>query len=232
MFFEMIRGVEADERGRISQKRRTREDLLRAARRIREEGGVPSVGDVADAAGISRATAYRYFPTQESLLAEASARPLIEGVASAIAAAADIDDVVERVDRIFARAAPLLIKHEAELRALLKLSLEHTLSESNERDIPLLSGRWVEVWDEALEPIRERVSSVRYARMVRAIGTLLGVEAITVMRDACHGDEAATARELRAAARAMIRGFLAELPDAAPPEVNGRKRSAAHREQQ
>ena len=60
----------------MAQKERTRWHLLQAARDLRSAGHVPSVADVADATGISRTTAYRYFPTQEALLAEATADPL------------------------------------------------------------------------------------------------------------------------------------------------------------
>src|SRR4028118_74667 len=51
-------------------RRRTRRAMIEAATRLVREGASPSVTEVADAAGVSRATAYRYFPTQESLLAE------------------------------------------------------------------------------------------------------------------------------------------------------------------
>ena len=56
--------------GRESQKNRTRKALIEAARRLMGAGQHPTVPEAAEAAGISRATAYRYFPTQEMLLAE------------------------------------------------------------------------------------------------------------------------------------------------------------------
>ena len=56
---------------RDRQKLRTRRALLAAAARFLSEGRQPTVAEVAEAAEISRATAYRYFPTQDSLLAEA-----------------------------------------------------------------------------------------------------------------------------------------------------------------
>ena len=55
---------------RINQKRRTRAELLRAARQLTEDGHQPSVAEVADHAGISRATAYRYFSKPEELIRE------------------------------------------------------------------------------------------------------------------------------------------------------------------
>src|SRR5581483_1868469 len=82
--------------GRVAQKQRTRMQLLQAARELRAAGRVPSVADVADASGISRTTAYRYFPTQEMLLAEATADPLIDAVAESVARVRDETDVVNR----------------------------------------------------------------------------------------------------------------------------------------
>src|SRR5579872_4176513 len=55
---------------RVGQKNRTRKALLAAADALIRNGKPPTVTDVAEAAGISRATAYRYFPTQEMLWAE------------------------------------------------------------------------------------------------------------------------------------------------------------------
>ena len=57
--------------GRTNQKQRTREALLAAARSLIEGGDTPRVEDVARESGISRTTAYRYFPTQTELLAAA-----------------------------------------------------------------------------------------------------------------------------------------------------------------
>src|SRR5215212_1898352 len=58
--------------GRVNQKRRTRASLLAAAVELLKRGKSPTVAEVADAALVSRATAYRYFPTQEYLLFEAA----------------------------------------------------------------------------------------------------------------------------------------------------------------
>src|SRR5690348_8698497 len=88
--------------GRVAQKQRTRSELLRAARALAGAGRVPGVAEVADAAGISRTTAYRYFPTQEVLLAEATADPLIDAVSEAIAQVWGENDLVKRVDAVFA----------------------------------------------------------------------------------------------------------------------------------
>lgn len=197
--------------GRVAQKQRTRLQLLHAARELRAAGRVPSVADVADAAGISRTTAYRYFPTQETLLAEATADPLIDAVKEAIARVRDQTDVIKRVDAVFAELAPQLLQQEPELRTLLKISLENSLEEVHRRHIPLLSGHWVRAWDGILEPLRHDVPPKTYALMVRTLGTLLSVETLNVLSDACDLDEDATIEAIRSAARSMVRGFLLDL---------------------
>src|ERR1700694_655771 len=55
---------------RHRQKNRTRKALLNAAAELMRQGREPTVADVAEVGEVSRATAYRYFPTQESLLVE------------------------------------------------------------------------------------------------------------------------------------------------------------------
>src|SRR5687768_11816512 len=54
--------------GRTAQKMRTRKALVDAARALIVSGVTPTVEEAADAASISRTTAYRYFPNQRDLL--------------------------------------------------------------------------------------------------------------------------------------------------------------------
>lgn len=219
IFRQALPEAPASEGGRVAQKQRTRSELLRAARALQGAGRVPTVADVADAAGISRTTAYRYFPTQEVLLAEATADPLIDAIGDAIAQASALSDVVERVDAVFATLAPLMIQHEPELRTLAKLAFERSLEETHQRHLPLLSGRWINAWNGILEPLRRRVSPPRYAVMVRALGTLLSAESINVLRDACDFNDQASAKAIRSSARAMVRGFLLDLERSTPDEI-------------
>ena len=62
--------------GRTLQKQRTREAMVAAARDLVARGLTPTVEEAAEEASISRATAYRYFPNQRSLLV--AAHPEIE----------------------------------------------------------------------------------------------------------------------------------------------------------
>src|SRR6185312_12504551 len=64
--------VEAEESGRYRQKRRTRAAIVAATSALLRSGVTPSVGEIADAADVSRRTVYSYFPTLEQLLLDAT----------------------------------------------------------------------------------------------------------------------------------------------------------------
>src|SRR5436190_7594594 len=57
--------------GRANQKARTYQALVEAAMSFVREGRDFSIADVADAARVGRTTAYSYFPTKETLFAQA-----------------------------------------------------------------------------------------------------------------------------------------------------------------
>src|SRR5215831_12539868 len=88
-------------RGRESQKNRTRKALITAAGELMRAGWRPTVTDVAESAGISRATAYRYFPTQEMLLAEVAlfevGGPLSPAASESMSAPDAVAQLVRRI---------------------------------------------------------------------------------------------------------------------------------------
>jgi AcrR family transcriptional regulator len=55
----------SSETGRVNQKRRTRAAIVESAKELLQQGTTPTVAQAAEAALVSRTTAYRYFPTQE-----------------------------------------------------------------------------------------------------------------------------------------------------------------------
>src|ERR671924_648139 len=87
---------------RANQKARTRAAIVEAAKRLRAEAGAtPGVAQAAAVAGVSRATAYRYFPTQEALEVEvADITPDVAATEEALGAMPD-----ERKQRLRAALA-------------------------------------------------------------------------------------------------------------------------------
>ncbi|MEY9871671.1 AcrR family transcriptional regulator [Streptacidiphilus sp. MAP12-33] len=82
--------------GRVNQKLRTHRAIVAAAVELMRTGGEVTMLEVASAALVSEATAYRYFPDLVSLLQEALAGQM-PTPAEALASVADSDDAVERV---------------------------------------------------------------------------------------------------------------------------------------
>src|SRR5690242_5629770 len=72
---------------RANQKERTRSAIVAAAAEQFRRGTRPTVAEAAAAARVSKATAYRYFPTQEALLIEvAEIAPATQPVEDLLAA--------------------------------------------------------------------------------------------------------------------------------------------------
>jgi AcrR family transcriptional regulator len=116
----MSMSISYEQTGRRRQKARTRAALLDAARELLAGGGTPNVEEAAEAAGVSRATAYRYFRNQRALLV--AAHPEIE--ATGLLGEDAPADPLERLDRTIAELIRLTIDTEPELRTMLRLSLE------------------------------------------------------------------------------------------------------------
>src|ERR1051325_4802760 len=81
---------------RANQKARTRTALITAALDLYRQGISPTVAQAAEHARVSRATAYRFFPTREALLVELSLTPAIAPVEDFLQEL-ESDDVEERL---------------------------------------------------------------------------------------------------------------------------------------
>jgi AcrR family transcriptional regulator len=90
----------SQEGGRINQKRRTRAAIVAAAAELVRQGKSPTVAEVADAALVSRATAYRYFPSQEYLLAEAALQSIHGDIDETLSPIESVDDPTLRLDAV------------------------------------------------------------------------------------------------------------------------------------
>src|SRR5258708_2647055 len=125
------------ENGRARQKMRTRKLLIEAAVTLLAHGHQPTVTEVADAAGVSRRTAYRYFPAQEKLHVEAALdglRPVMESAIAAARAGAQSRNLEERVDTLVESMQRLAIENESLLRTMIHQTvLERPVSKQPRR---------------------------------------------------------------------------------------------------
>ena len=82
------------------QRLRTPAAILRAAARLLADDGDASMADLAAAAGVGRATLYRYYPNREAVLAALTAEALDELATRLADAGLETSDVEEAIGRI------------------------------------------------------------------------------------------------------------------------------------
>jgi AcrR family transcriptional regulator len=191
-------------RERLGQKLRTRALLLRSARELVDAGRAPTVAEVADAAMVSRATAYRYFPSQEALLAEIPldlAAPTAEGLFGD-GASSDPEDRVALVQNAL---YDLSRDHEYELRLFLRASLARPLQGTDSKTDPFRGARRAVLLAEALAPLEQELPADELERLKASLAMLVGGEALIVLRDVMRleHDEARAIGEW--AVRQMVR---------------------------
>jgi len=207
--------------GRVNQKRRTRAAILAAAVELLEQGRSPTVAEVADAALVSRATAYRYFPTQEYLLFEAALETTRSDIDRELEENTLPEDPEARLEMLIDALQKRIIDKEAAFRTMLSLSLEQFPGEEvvvegehyrGESPLPLrLRGggrvRWIK---KALAPVEGRLEEQTFRRLVAALSLCMGIEALVVLRDVCALEPSEAEEVLRWAARTLLRSSLAE----------------------
>lgn len=181
--------------------------MLAATRELLAEGVTPTIEQAADRAAISRTTAYRYFPNRRALLVasypELDAPSLLDSTAPT--------DPISRLELVTESVGRQVLEHEAELRAMLRLSLESPPPSPG--TLPLRQGRVIGWIEDALSPLRDRMSASELRRLVLAIRATLGIESLVWLTDigGLSGEEAVEI--MRSSARTLV---LSAIGDAIP----------------
>jgi AcrR family transcriptional regulator len=204
----MSMSVPYEATGRTRQKARTRSALIDAARVLLAGGATPTVEQAADSAAVARATAYRYFPNQRALLV--ATYPEID--APSLIGTPESRDPLERLSAVAAAITRQMVEHEAELRTMLRLSLDP--DPERRGDLPFRKGRRITWVADALAPLEGRMAPAELERLTHAVAATLGIEALVWLTDiAGHTREEAT-EIMRWSARALLSAALAERGDA------------------
>jgi AcrR family transcriptional regulator len=202
--------------GRRNQKQRTRQALIEAAMELLREGADPSVAEAADRARVSRTTAYRYFDTQEALLAQAAVagamRSQLELIRKEANGPGEADQRVDAVVRADHRATLLV---EPLLRAVLRTSLTPAAG----RDVPRRPGYRVSWFRDALAPLAARLGAQSSGRLMAALSLCVGIESLVVLQDLCGLGQTQAEEVKRWAAAALVQAACAEARRAAPPSA-------------
>jgi AcrR family transcriptional regulator len=192
--------------GRVDQKRRTRDALVAAARELVAQGATPTVEAAAEKASISRTTAYRYFPNQRALLV--AAHP--ETAAPSLLPEGAPDDAAARLDIVIGAFTRLIVDSEAQQRTMLRLSLEADPVERAR--LPLRQGRAIAWIEEALTPLRTKMSEAEVHRLTLAIRSATGIEALAWLTDVGGLSRDDAVELMRWSARALLQSALADVP--------------------
>jgi AcrR family transcriptional regulator len=190
---------------RISQKLRTRQALLQAASRLMAQGQMPKVADVAKEALVSRATAYRFFSSDEALIAEAAievrtptAKQLFTGDPSL--------DPEERLLKANALMHDFMWKNQPQMRFIVARLLEQSNSSC---EMPRQNRR-TDFIHTALAPARGRFDAETYRKLCAALALVIGAESMFVFHDVLQIEEAEARKVENWVVRVMTQAALLE----------------------
>jgi AcrR family transcriptional regulator len=192
---------------RDRQKERTRRDLVAAARTLVAAGAVPTVKEVADAAHVSRRTAYRYFASAEQLLTEAVLEGLRADVEHVIDAGAAGEDMSARLDRLVEAHHEVTRNNEQLLRQMIRFTIDRGQIAPG---VPPRPSRRLEYVEQALAPLQDELGPGQFERLVHATAVVVGIEARIVLEDICGLEDKQILETERWAAQALLAAALRE----------------------
>jgi AcrR family transcriptional regulator len=164
---------------------------------------------VAKEALVSRATAYRYFPTVEALLIEAP----LDGQTpdpQLLFANDPSTDPAQRIDKAEAALHDMTYRNQAQLRLMIAAALERSVKSPARDKTPLRQNRRTPLIEAALAPARKRFSKRAYENLRAALALILGPESMIVFTDVLNLDPQ-SARQIKSwAAQSLVRAALRE----------------------
>jgi AcrR family transcriptional regulator len=167
--------------GRANQKKRTRTAIIDATRDLIRTGAEVSMPSVAQAALVSEATAYRYFPDLVSLLREAvlEAWP---SPAEDLEPVAHLDDPVERV----AYATEVLLRRVLAYQGVVRAMISATITKPE--SAAMRPGHRFGLIDYALAPLAGPLAGTHpeaLEQLKRDLALVMSAEALFILTDLC-----------------------------------------------
>jgi AcrR family transcriptional regulator len=189
--------------GRPNQKARTRKDLLQAASRLVKQGRPPTLEEVAEEALVSRATAYRYFPSVEALLVEAAVDVAVGEPAEVFRNETSRDPVV-RLQRVETALYDMIAANEPLLRSMLAHTIQRDMQADAIGKLPRRQNRRTPLIEAALEPSRDQFKPGARKLLTWALALIMGPEAMIVVKDVLQLDDTDARKVKRWAIRALV----------------------------
>jgi AcrR family transcriptional regulator len=186
-------------RGRVFRR------LLDEAVALVRRGRIPSVAEVAQSAEVSRATAYRYFPSRSKLVSAVIA----EALAPVRRAVPQEGDAKRRLHELLDRTYSRFHEYEPHMRAALQLALEHQSLEAAGllEEEPFRRGQRTEILATTIAPLKSKLKPAAYQRLLKALAVVYGIEPMVILKDICGASDRET--------EAVVRWMMDALVDAA-----------------
>ncbi|HVG52330.1 MAG TPA: TetR/AcrR family transcriptional regulator [Xanthobacteraceae bacterium] len=193
----------AEPTGRPNQKSRTRKDLLRAASRLVKQGQTPTLEQVAEEALVSRATVYRYFPSIEAMLIEASVDIAVPEPMDLFQNETSRDPVI-RLERVETALYDMIMANEPLLRSMLAHTIQHASQLDESGKLPRRQNRRTPLIEAALAPARDQFKPASLKLLSRALALIVGTEAAIVVKDVLQLNDTEARKVKRWAIRALV----------------------------
>jgi len=167
--------------GRVNQKRRTREAILAAGRELIRSGSELTMPEVARAALVSEATAYRYFPDLPSLVQEA----LVGMWPDPAEALAHLDDSTDPVGRVACATEVLMrgvLAYESAARAAIATSITRP---DLARKRPGFRFGLIDVALGPLADAKPPIGEAELTQLKRDLAMIISAESLFTLTDVC-----------------------------------------------
>ncbi|MEI9534012.1 TetR/AcrR family transcriptional regulator [Moellerella wisconsensis] len=187
-------------------RKRTYYLLIGTAMAMFEQGVMPSISELATEAGVSRATAYRYFPTQSDLITAT----VNESLGPILTWRPKSDKTEERISELINYSYPRMFEHEGALRAALQVSLQQwaeTRSQHNNEDPKakrFQRGNRKKILSMVAEPMESEFSSDIIDKTIKAFSVIYGSEILLVLKDIWKMDNAQVMAMIQWMAKAIL----------------------------
>lgn len=186
-------------KGRTGQKQKTREKILQAAKELQGQGVEFSLEKVAEVAGISRATIYRYYSNKDILSAEAvlDMRTQTPDQILSKFSQADLETTLLGIQWYY---NTLAIKNEMAFRKYLSVIL------NPENPVSARGARRIQTLSKAIEGKDSTISRKDQEKLIYLATLMMGIEAFIVTRDVCQLDEDTSEEILQWGLKTLLKG--------------------------
>ena len=185
--------------GRTAQKEKTRERILQAAHRLQHKGGEFTLEKVAERAGISRATIYRYYSNKDVLSAEAVLDMRTRSPEQILLDQKNgsLEEAFLGIQEYYNQLAQ---DNERAFRKYLSVLLDedNQVNERGARRVRTLTG--------AMDKYEVPLSQEEKKKLVYMATLMMGIEALIVTRDVCRLDEIESKEVLKWGLNTLLKG--------------------------